>query len=130
MARRKLIVGLVVLLGAGLVALLVLRSGQQRNVRAQEFEGKAGARALCLAVSEYHQARGAWIQAGPLPLAVPGPEGLDFPKVREFQQLGFDPGHVHFQYEVRADEDGGSECIARGDPDGDGTVSVFRAQAR
>ena len=125
--RKFLIAGL----GVGLLltgALLVWRSADRRSVRAREFEGKAGAKALCLAVSEYHQARGVWIQASPEPVSIPGLDGVEFRSTREFEQLGFAPGLVRFQYEVRAVEQG-SECIARGDPDGDGVVTEFKAIA-
>lgn len=129
MRSRRVLIGVAALLCLVISAILVARSGSRRDARAQEFEGRAGARALCLAVTEFHQSRGVWVVAGPTPATLPGPTGVDFPRVREFEQLGFDPGRVHFQYQVRG-EGQARECVARGDPDGDGEVSEFTAQAR
>ena len=129
MRQWKVLISVIAVLLIGIAGIFLARSSQQREVRALEFEGKAGAKALCLAVSEFHQARGVWIQTGPTPPTIPGPDGVDFPKVKEFEQLGFDPGRVRFQYEVRGDGQA-RECVARGDPDGDGVLSVFTAQAR
>ena len=129
MRQRKVLVSLIVVIVIGIGGIFLSRSSRQRELRALEFEGKAGAKALCSAVSEFHQSRGVWIQAGPAPRTIPDPAGIAFPQVKEFQQLGFDPGRVRFQYEVRGDGEG-RECIARGDPDGDGVVAVFTAQAR
>jgi hypothetical protein len=109
------------------VLVLAWRSEKSRAALELDFEGKAGSRALCLAVKEFHDAHGAWLSAPPTPAVIPGPGGTPFPTgLREFAQLGFAPGVVHFQYEVRATPDG-RECIARGDPDGDGVVSLFQA---
>jgi hypothetical protein len=55
---------------------------------------------------------------------------VDFPEDPAFQQLGFAPGtRVRYQYEVQVSESQVGEpevrCIARGDLDGDGKVSVY-----
>jgi hypothetical protein len=125
--RWRRILGVAVMVAVLGVGTVFWRSERHRVSLELDFEGKSGVRALCLAVKEFHDAHGAWVSAPLTPVTIPSPSGVAFPtSVREYAQLGFSPGLVHFQYEVRETQEG-RECIARGDPDADGIESVFRA---
>jgi hypothetical protein len=124
---------LLTVLGLALAAWLYVR--KQRGQEAAALQGAQEARLrvslLCDAVAEHQAETGTYLAAGPAPAQVPRGQAAPFPGDTAFAQLGFDPGPTtRYQYEVSVQEtpvgDAEVVCIARGDLDGDGQVSVLR----
>ncbi|MHB8873716.1 MAG: hypothetical protein ACYC8T_08520 [Myxococcaceae bacterium] len=135
MARsRRLVIGIASALGLALVSLLILvgPSYARYRARGQALEARAGVRALCHTVADYHRETGVWVAAGPSPAEVPQGGSVPFPPDKEFALLGFLPGAVRYQYQVVVEQQQANapqvRCIARGDLDGDGTASAFELE--
>jgi len=76
---------------------------------------------LCTGVAELHGETGRWLAAGPLPKEVPVGAAVPFPKDPDFERLQFNPGPVHYQYQV----------LVEGPPEGEAKVRcVARGQVR
>lgn len=115
--------------GAGVLYLWREQRTQEAEAAAQG-EARINVSILCDNVSEFASEHGRVVPAGPQPPDVPRGRAVTFPEDPAFQQLGFAPGaEVRYQYEVQVLESPTGEpevrCIARGDLDGDGKVSVY-----
>jgi hypothetical protein len=136
--RRKVLRWLLLL--AAIPCLLVVcsflfqffRGPEAGNDASFANEARVNVLRLCGDVQSYRDEHGTFLAAGPLPKQVPqGGEAVPFPHDETFEKLGFSPGErVRYQYQVIVQETplGEAEvaCLARGDLDGDGQVSVFR----
>lgn len=95
-------------------------------------EARVNVLRLCGDVQSYRDEHGTYLPAGPVPKEVPrGGRAVPFAPDEAFRAIGFQPGErVRFQYQVEVGEDALGEpevtCIARGDLDSDGQVSLFR----
>jgi len=122
---------LLVLVALG-VLFLYFRGSEAGSDPSFANEARVNVLRLCGDVQSYRDEHGTFPAAGPLPRQVPqGGEAVPFPHDETFEKLGFHPGErVRYQYQVVVQETplGEAEvtCLARGDLDGDGQVSVFR----
>ena len=128
---------LLLAVGLGTFAWLYLRRIRHESeaaaaaARVGTQEARTNVSLLCDAVAEHQAEAGTYAPAGPTPAQVPRGQAVPFPKDPAFEALHFDPGPTtHYQYQVTVQESSGGDaevvCLARGDLDGDGQVSVFR----
>jgi hypothetical protein len=129
-ARRRRVlraVALVLVLSGG--ASVAVFGPRLRERQRRDLITEAGKQlyTLCTNVTALHDETGHWTAAGPQPAAVPRGEAVPFPKDPAFEQLQFQPGPGHYQYQVIVDGNPDGEakvrCVARGDLDGDGQPS-------
>jgi len=129
LALGGLLLLLVVALAVGgWLYLRSVRSGAERLAGAQA--ARMNVALLCDNVAAFQAMTGELLAAGPTPAQVPRGQVVPFPHDEAFERLEFDPGPTAYQYQVEVRESpvGDPEvvCLARGDLDGDGQVSVFR----
>lgn len=92
--------------------------------RRRSAEAKLNVRQLCRLALRHHEQQKLWRNAGPLPTPMPKGEAVAFPDDEAFKALGFEPGKVRYQYEVKVESEV-VRCSARGDLDGDGVLASF-----
>lgn len=123
--RLLLFIALGALVPIGVVMLALGPKGfTDFRARQKSAEAKLNVRQLCRLALRHHEQQKVWLEAGPLPNPVPTGDAVPFPEDAKFAALGFKPGKVRYQYEVKLEPEV-IRCTARGDLNADGVLSNF-----